>query len=501
MACVETVKSYCSWQGRGCTSSSFFSICCGMEWNFKNPLQWDWENLGLFSGKESEVSKSTELSEWRAEGGAISNGSMYSSGSGTCSGSELGNGSLKKTVTASVGFLSKEGSKTSEVNLEAAQGIIKNQFKNYEMAQGEDFRTSPVIVRCVGTGEPPIGLKLGKRTYFENLGSANIKTSSVSMTPPAASVRRSRASHQAIQHAYCQVEGCSIDLTAAKDYHRKHRVCERHSKSPRVIVAGHERRFCQQCSRFHDLCEFDQKKRSCRRRLSDHNARRRKAQPETISFNPSTLPSLFYDERQQMSFFLNLAPFSHVRPSTSSMLDQSDGFSLSMRKGSWLKTIKADVDRQLQFPEMDFSNKIKPSRDGLNRLIPFKCTTNEVLNQGEEAYVPTSNLNGAPDLRRALSLLSSDAWCPSSTEQSSMIQLAITNPITTSNLRVPTANLAPECWQNDNSLAEQALPFNLHGNGSHIQDLQLSKAPYESSFFESNQAFSKSDGHFTEFKT
>ena len=47
----------------------------------------------------------------------------------------------------------------------------------------------------------------------------------------------------------CQVEGCELELGTAKDYHRKHRVCEAHTKCPRVVVAGQERRFCQQCSR------------------------------------------------------------------------------------------------------------------------------------------------------------------------------------------------------------------------------------------------------------
>ena len=48
----------------------------------------------------------------------------------------------------------------------------------------------------------------------------------------------------------CQVEGCGVELGAAKEYHRKHRVCEAHTKCPRVVVAGQERRFCQQCSRW-----------------------------------------------------------------------------------------------------------------------------------------------------------------------------------------------------------------------------------------------------------
>ncbi|KAK2441603.1 squamosa promoter-binding protein [Trifolium repens] len=58
-----------------------------------------------------------------------------------------------------------------------------------------------------------------------------------------------------------------IRATRLKEtYHRKHRVCDIHSRSPKVIVAGLESRFCQQCRRFHDLFEFNEKKRSCRRR-------------------------------------------------------------------------------------------------------------------------------------------------------------------------------------------------------------------------------------------
>ncbi|RZC08926.1 squamosa promoter-binding protein 1-like [Glycine soja] len=78
----------------------------------------------------------------------------------------------------------------------------------------------------------------------------------------------------------CQAERCGADLTDAKRYHRRHKVCEFHSKAPVVVVAGLRQRFCQQCSRFHDLAEFDESKRSCRRRLAGHNERRRKSNPE-----------------------------------------------------------------------------------------------------------------------------------------------------------------------------------------------------------------------------
>ncbi|GJY51902.1 squamosa promoter-binding-like protein 12 [Tanacetum coccineum] len=54
------------------------------------------------------------------------------------------------------------------------------------------------------------------------------------------------------------------------------RVCDIHSKSLKVIVAGLEHRFCQQCIRFHGFPKLDGKNRRCRKQLADHNARRRK---------------------------------------------------------------------------------------------------------------------------------------------------------------------------------------------------------------------------------
>ncbi|XP_016507693.2 squamosa promoter-binding-like protein 1 [Nicotiana tabacum] len=81
--------------------------------------------------------------------------------------------------------------------------------------------------------------------------------------------------------AMCQVDDCGVDLRNAKDYHRRHKVCEMHSKSSRALVSNLMQRFCQQCSRFHALEEFDEGKRSCRRRLAGHNKRRRKTQADS----------------------------------------------------------------------------------------------------------------------------------------------------------------------------------------------------------------------------
>ncbi|KDO86822.1 hypothetical protein CISIN_1g001971mg [Citrus sinensis] len=83
--------------------------------------------------------------------------------------------------------------------------------------------------------------------------------------------------------AVCQVEDCGADLSNAKDYHRRHKVCEMHSKASRALVGNVMQRFCQQCSRFHVLQEFDEGKRSCRRRLAGHNKRRRKTNPDAVA--------------------------------------------------------------------------------------------------------------------------------------------------------------------------------------------------------------------------
>ncbi|XP_058008560.1 squamosa promoter-binding-like protein 1 isoform X2 [Hevea brasiliensis] len=85
-----------------------------------------------------------------------------------------------------------------------------------------------------------------------------------------------------MNRAVCQVENCGADLSNAKDYHRRHKVCEMHSKASKALVGNFMQRFCQQCSRFHVLQEFDEGKRSCRRRLAGHNKRRRKTNPEAV---------------------------------------------------------------------------------------------------------------------------------------------------------------------------------------------------------------------------
>lgn len=135
-------------------------------------------------------------------------------------------------------------------------------------------------------------LKLGKRQYY---GGIDRDPSSAKKDKPSSS-----SSSMSGVIPRCQVEGCNKALLDSKDYHRRHKVCEMHAKAPKVVVQGAEQRFCQQCSRsaylpphfliiisycdqrrrvrrFHSTSEFDDAKRSCRRRLAGHNERRRKS--------------------------------------------------------------------------------------------------------------------------------------------------------------------------------------------------------------------------------
>ncbi|XP_062105414.1 teosinte glume architecture 1-like isoform X2 [Humulus lupulus] len=133
------------------------------------------------------------------------------------------------------------------------------------------------------------GLKLGSTTTMTDpteqqslkrpnqvLGDSNLASS------PSGSSKRLNGGAQKLS---CLVDGCRADLSNCREYHKRHRVCERHSKTPIVVVKGEEKRFCQQCSRFHSLGEFDEIKRSCRKRLDGHNRRRRKSQPEPLYFS------------------------------------------------------------------------------------------------------------------------------------------------------------------------------------------------------------------------
>eukprot|EP00192_Tetraselmis_astigmatica_P002869 CAMPEP_0117669392 /NCGR_PEP_ID=MMETSP0804-20121206/12108_1 /TAXON_ID=1074897 /ORGANISM="Tetraselmis astigmatica, Strain CCMP880" /LENGTH=583 /DNA_ID=CAMNT_0005477447 /DNA_START=480 /DNA_END=2231 /DNA_ORIENTATION=+ len=74
----------------------------------------------------------------------------------------------------------------------------------------------------------------------------------------------------------CIVPGCTVDLSTLDAYCRKANTCHEHQKAKVLDVKGRASRFCQQCVRIHDLARFDGDKRGCRKRLAQHNLRRKR---------------------------------------------------------------------------------------------------------------------------------------------------------------------------------------------------------------------------------
>lgn len=220
-----------------------------MEWNAK----WDWENLDTFCSKYNGTPNKLEPTYWGVEEGDIYAGSFHLSGAvGDCASDVCHASSAKSSVSASTNCSSKGIVKASNLVLDPFGGCSADFSKKKECERAELIRTSPSLDTSVGSAELSIGLKLGKRTYFENCSSGNNSKTSASSNIPVASASTAKKLRPPCQNAptpRCQVENCNLDLLSAKEYHRKHRVCESHSKCSKVFVGGLERRFCQQCSR------------------------------------------------------------------------------------------------------------------------------------------------------------------------------------------------------------------------------------------------------------
>ncbi|XVF43699.1 hypothetical protein PTKIN_Ptkin02bG0061600 [Pterospermum kingtungense] len=481
-----------------------------MEWNAKTPLQWDWENLMVLNATPNEIPRKIRPVEWDIDGeGRMDSGSLYSSGAAGGSGgsgSDLGLASFSRSSkSASINSSSMGEVKAPKFTLETFESIPDDISNKEEVSKVKLTGTSPTLEASVGSGEPLLSLKLGKRTYFEDVcAGSNARNLSYCATPGPSPTptKRSKLNCRSTPVPLCQVEGCNLDLSSAKDYHRKHRVCANHSKSSKVIVGGLERRFCQQCSRFHALSEFDEKKRSCRRRLSDHNARRRKPQAEATYFNAarlsSTSSSSSYDGKQQMSFAWNKVPFLHnARPDENFIWEGTFDSKSSQMKG-YTPTKVGNVNGQLKLPGNLIWNSNTMRCHDFSRFLPSKVkhSTAEVPNQGLQDSTVASNMGTTQELHRALSLLSNDSWVSCEPKHGSLAYSMHVNP--TSSMSQPAAVNAvsqgfpgalSEDWQMEQPTSETEIHLQptLHSDGDkHFQEFQLLKAPYDSGFY-SNQ--------------
>ncbi|KAK9055294.1 hypothetical protein SSX86_026376 [Deinandra increscens subsp. villosa] len=397
-----------------------------MDWNLNTPTEWDWENLAMYTTKEMEVIPK-DLPFSSQENVVVDD--------------------VNFSFSASVDSSSKETIKT----FGGFDDLPKDFLEKEESASwvGENGSYSNMVEEAsVLSGEAMIGLKLGRNIHMSSNSSSNNKTvattSSVSLFPTSSPmIKRSRASYLNSQSPRCQVEGCNLDLSSAKDYHRRHRICANHSKSPKVIVAGMERRFCQQCSRkvsFHDLSEFDDRKRSCRRRLSAHNARRRRPQSEEIHFS-STRMSTIHDRRPQMNFLLNRESIP--------ILDSATPESSCSFKGE---------ECLIGFAKGGGGVDVLPTNGALN-FGSERFTPRNSIHNGID---PTSNSILSGDVRNAFSLLSTSSWSSSWPEEpSSFNQFAHGNGIT--------------------SLSQPRMPPELQNatSNSQLQDFRSFRSPHE----------------------
>nr|QTM66379.1 squamosa promoter-binding-like protein SPL11 [Osmanthus fragrans] len=299
------------------------------------------------------------------------------------------------------------------------------------------------------------------------LGNQKVYRLSSSIPVSCTATKRSRASYQKMQNPCCQVEGCNLDLTFVKDYHRRHRICESHSKSPKVIVAGIERRFCQQCSRFHGLSEFDDKKRSCRRRLSDHNARRRRLQPESIHFSSSGLSSSLYDWTSQNLLF-NVLPISLSNRTGEKIYNSM----LTQAGDSLVRPPKTGgIDTRPCFPSDEFPSAVYNLKVESERLLSLQNPNRRALDQ----YLPSAS-----------SPLSIDnPWSLNRYESISMEGLMhgnarVDNPIRLQNW--PFLQAAAD----EGPSVSPVHSTSLHNSGSSLlQEFDLFKTPYDSGCFHS----------------
>ncbi|KAK6921882.1 SBP domain [Dillenia turbinata] len=318
---------------------------------------------------------------------------------------------------SSLGHLSGEvrtGSDSSEIiTSPPCMGALSSELLNEESRP----RVSNSVMEFT-QHVPLIDLKLGRladqREDSTKKDSREERTLSLAATPLPA--KRTRATSLCTQTPFCQVYGCNKDLSTSKDYHKRHKVCDLHSKTAKVIVNGIEQRFCQQCSRFHLLVEFDDGKRSCRKRLAGHNERRRKPQ---FDIQASKVQRFFQPYRETSVFGTSLSQsqslvFSGILPAG---VRCHNKYGL----GNHCKHIKLKQEHD------ESSQSVVPFRNGQSLLKPVpylhgvgRQHPSEMLPSLEEYYAIVNaapniqGLSGGSNSSCALSLLSAQSQSLSS---------------------------------------------------------------------------------------
>nr|QMV47675.1 squamosa-binding protein-like 13 [Paeonia suffruticosa] len=230
-------------------------------------------------------------------------------------------------------------------------------------------------------GDFSVDLKLGRLGDLGDKSVSKLKDpkASTAVSSPSGPSKKART---LTLHVSCLVDGCTADLSKCRDYHRRHRVCERHSKTPTVTVRGEEQRFCQQCSRFHSLGEFDDVKRSCRKRLDGHNRRRRKPQQPPLRMNSGNILSNYqgfeYNRHQQLQDIkpacLPGPSFSYVYNGGNERFMQSNDLKMGKRTTPHeAPSVCQPLLHSLSSPESFRGNHKMLSSNGLYQSVDSDC--------------------------------------------------------------------------------------------------------------------------------
>ena len=121
------------------------------------------------------------------------------------------------------GFSNSSSSCSDEVNLEVEKGKRELEKRRRVIVIEDDNLND-------GTGN--LALKLGGHGSEREVGNWE-----------GTSGKKTKLIGASANRAACQVEDCDTDLSNAKDYHRRHKVCEMHSKATKALVGNVMQRF------------------------------------------------------------------------------------------------------------------------------------------------------------------------------------------------------------------------------------------------------------------
>lgn len=152
---------------------------------------------------------------------------------------------MSKSALDSPGFGVSSGEiSDSSINKVTSTSIINLGHSTKEMGFGTVFEHN-------NEKESMIGKELDKYADSKEVSSMLSSEESLisSLMEHSLPTKRARNTGLYPQIPICQVQGCYKDLSSSKDYYKRHRVCDIHSKTAKVVINGIEQRFCQQCSR------------------------------------------------------------------------------------------------------------------------------------------------------------------------------------------------------------------------------------------------------------